>query len=111
METKNNIYFGNFNSKEEVAKEFDIKLDDSIKILFAEYVPGNWCGEAFVLFIKDRKLYEVNGDHCSCHELQGQWEPEETSFEAVRHYLEEGSKFEDYSGKDALKDIIDSRLK
>jgi hypothetical protein len=27
----------------------------------------------------------VNGSHCSCHGLEGQWEPEETSMKALEH--------------------------
>ena len=45
-------------------------------------------GSAFVLFRKDGKLYEVNGGHCSCYGLKGQWFPEETSIEALTHRLD-----------------------
>jgi hypothetical protein len=60
--------------------------------LFAAYVYQNYEGDAFVLFKRDGKLYEVNGGHCSCYGLAessisgdgpSQWEPEETSKEAV----------------------------
>jgi hypothetical protein len=62
-----------------------------IEVLFASYEYADYEGDAFVLFRKDGKLYEVNGSHCSCYELQGQWEPEETSIEALWHRLKEGN--------------------
>ena len=43
-----------------------------------------------MLFRKDGKLYEVNGSHCSCYALEGQWEPEETTVEALRHRVING---------------------
>ena len=38
-----------------------------IEVLLASYVEGSDCGDAFVLFRKDEKLYEVNASHCSCY--------------------------------------------
>jgi hypothetical protein len=65
----------------------DIDLE-GIKILLASYVYEEWEGDAFILFRKDGKLFEVNGSHCSCYGLEGQWEPEETSVESLRKRLE-----------------------
>lgn len=60
-------------------------------MLFASYEYADYAGDAFVLFRKDGKLYEVNGGHCSCYGLEGQWEPEETTIEALEHRLKEGN--------------------
>jgi hypothetical protein len=49
----------------------------------AWYGYGSYCGSALVIFEKAGKLYEVDGSHCSCYGLEGQWEPEETSWEAL----------------------------
>lgn len=55
---------------------------------------------AFVLYKKDGKLWEVHGSHCSCHglsesdclgETTSQWEPEETTVEALEHRATKGS--------------------
>lgn len=62
-----------------------------IEILLASYEYAGYEGSAFVLFRKDGKLYEVNGGHCSCYGLEGQWEPEETTIEALEHRLKEGN--------------------
>jgi len=62
----------------------DFEIDDvGGDVLFAAYTYENYSGDAFVLFTKEGKLFEVNGGHCSCYELEGQWQPEETSKEAV----------------------------
>jgi hypothetical protein len=60
------------------------------EILLASYAYENYSGDAFVLARKDGKLYEVNGGHCSCYGLEGQWAPEETTIAALRHRLDEG---------------------
>lgn len=56
------------------------------EVIFAGYTYENYSGSAFVLYVDadNGKLYEVNGGHCSCHGLEDQWEPEETSAAAVR---------------------------
>ena len=61
-----------------------------INILFASYGSGNYEGDAFVLFERDGKLYEVNGSHCSCHGLEGGFAEEETTIEAIAHRLIKG---------------------
>ena len=64
---------------------------NNMEVLLASYSYENYSGDAFVLFKRDGKLYEVNGGHCSCYGLEGQWEPEETSIESLRHRLDNGS--------------------
>lgn len=59
-------------------------------ILFAAYELDYLQSQALVVFERKGQLYEVNGSHCSCYDLEGQWEPEETSVEALRHRLNEG---------------------
>ena len=93
------MYLGIFSNKDDVIREFNIKgLDENIEILFAHYDYQDYEGYAFVLFEQDGKLYEVNGSHCSCYGLEDQWSPEETSVEAVYHYLDNGSLGNDYRG-------------
>lgn len=79
------IYKDMFDCKEDVISNFDIKESDldGVEILYAEYVPGDYCGDAYVLFRKEDKLYEVSGSHCSCYGLEGQWEPTFTTVKAI----------------------------
>lgn len=79
------MYLGSFEDKEDVINQFaiDEKELEGAKILFAEYEQDGYDGSAFVLFTRNGKLYEVNGSHCSCFGLEGQWEPEETLVAAI----------------------------
>ena len=56
--------------------KMDKAIEDykNINILFASYGQGGYEGDAWVLFEEDGKLFEVNGGHCSCYGLEGQWE-------------------------------------
>lgn len=76
-----------------------------VEILLASYSYANYSGDAFVLFRRDGKLYEVNGGHCSCYGLEGQWEPEETSVEALRIRLANGLGHDNYNGNEFASEL------
>jgi hypothetical protein len=78
----------------------------NINILFASYTQANYEGEAWVLLEKEGKLFEVNGEHCSCHGVEGQWEPEQVSLEELKHRLEKGAL-----GKDGSLNCFATELK
>lgn len=89
-------YFGDFSCKQDLVGNFSIdakEVDDEVCVLLAAYSYECYEGSAFVLFIKDDKLYEVHGSHCSCYGLEGQWEPEETTFEALDQRTRKGYLF------------------
>lgn len=83
-----------------------------VKILLASYSTEGCDGSAFVLFRRDGQLYEVNGSHCSCYGLEGQWEPEPTTVEALRHRMTEGNLGIDYYKEnqfaDELRQVLDA---
>lgn len=60
------------------------------ELLLATYTYEDYSGDAFVLFQRDGKLYEVHGSHCSCNGLEDQWEPEQTTWEALALRPREG---------------------
>lgn len=80
------MYLGSINSKEDIANEFqiDVSLLEDCQILFAAYTQEQYEGSALVIYLKDGKLYENSGSHCSCYGLEGQWSPEETCMEALK---------------------------
>jgi hypothetical protein len=86
------MYMNDWTKKEEMMRDFDISYDalNETRILLASYTYVDYSGSAFVLFIRNGKLYEVNGGHCSCNGLEGQWEPEETTKEALFRRMEKG---------------------
>jgi len=69
-------------------------------ILYATYDIDGYEGSAFVLFERDGQLYEVHGSHCSCYGLEGQWEPEETTVDALVHCIKNGYLGRGYMGAD-----------
>lgn len=88
--------FDQFTASEEERK--------GVKILLAWYNYECYDGNAFVLFEKDGKLYEVVGGHCSCYGLEGQWEPVETTAKALRMRCET-VEYGSY-----LEEVLDERL-
>lgn len=46
------------------------------KVLFASYSYQDYSGDAFVLVAVNKDLFEVNGSHCSCYGLEGQFDME-----------------------------------
>lgn len=82
---KSEKYFG-FTDCDDVMSQFNVPAEQQIEsknILFAYYGSEDYEGAAWVIFVKNRKLYEVNGGHCSCYGLEDQWKPELTSWEAL----------------------------
>jgi hypothetical protein len=81
----NQVYFGEFGSESDVFGNFCVSEEQSqgVEILYARYDTPSYEGYAHVIFRKEGKIYEVNGSHCSCYGLEGQWEPEETSVIAL----------------------------
>lgn len=65
-------------------------LRDGDVLLVAVNSQEDYCGYAWVLFERDGKLFEVHGSHCSCHGFEGQWKPEETTFQALRDRVTNG---------------------
>src|SRR5206468_12825659 len=78
-------YVQNFKNNEDIISEYAAPHDalDGATIHLAWYGYGCYCGESLVVYEQNGKLYEVNGNHCSCSGLEGQWNPEETSWAAL----------------------------
>lgn len=92
-------------SSEAIAKFIEEHLQ-GVEFLFTFYKNICYDAWAFILYKKDGVLYEVNGSHCSCHGLENQWEPEETTLEALEHRATKGSL--GYEGsKDAEWKVVD----
>lgn len=110
-----NVFLGNFGSRQDVVEQFSLGENDlrGYKILFAWYGYGSYDGSAFVLVSRGRKLYEVNGSHCSCYGLEGQWSLEATSVDALMHRIEHGtlgrdSYYDDGNFGDRLVEVLNN---
>lgn len=94
-----------------LVREKKIVFDhDKINVLIAYYTYANYSGSAWVLFEQDGKLYEVNGSHCSCYGLEGQWCPEETDLETIKFRINEGelgkSDWNEYNYQKEIKEFL-----
>ncbi len=98
-----------FSCKEDVLREFDAPSDalDGADVLYAYYTQADYEGSAFVLYEKDGALIEVNGGHCSCNGLEGQWTPEATTWASIHHIASKGSKYDHHAS--ALKTLAEER--
>jgi hypothetical protein len=67
----------------------DRHLQD-FEVLLASYCRDSFGGEAFVLLCREGRLFEVNASHDTGAGMAGQWEPEATIIEALRHRLDKG---------------------
>lgn len=83
-------FYSGFDDKQDVARQFDVKLEDNIEILYAQYNQEGYEGYATVIYSQDGKLFEVHGSHCSCYGLEGQWSPEDCTYEDVIARAENG---------------------
>lgn len=79
---------------------------DGAEVIVASYTYECYSGEAYVLFRRDGKLYEVHASHCSCYGLEDQWSPEETSAEEILFCLDRGTWGQD----DGIADLIRAAL-
>jgi uncharacterized protein YfaT (DUF1175 family) len=86
------MFHGKFENQADLLCCFQIDESDlqDCEILFAAY-DGDYDCAAFVVYRHNHTLYEVNGAHCSCYGLEDQWEPEETTVEALRHRIDKGT--------------------
>lgn len=90
MKTKP-VYLNDWKCKEDLERDFQCDLSD-VNILFASYTYEDYSGDAWVLYEKDGKLYEVNGSHCSCYGLEEQWsDSEEVLLEVLHHRFKKGT--------------------
>lgn len=98
----NNDYY----HKEKSRLEEAIARYKDINILFASYTYEDYSGDAWVLFEKDGKLFEVNGSHCSCYGLEGQWEPEEANLLELQKRFTKGSNYYSRGFSDEIKEFL-----
>lgn len=70
-----------------------LQIWSEVNILFASYGTADWEGDAWVLFERGGKLYEVNASHCSCFGLEGQFKPEEASLPELENRIINGTWF------------------
>ncbi|MDH5425968.1 MAG: hypothetical protein OEY29_13315 [Gammaproteobacteria bacterium] len=85
-----------------------------IDILLASYKEGDYSGYGFILFAIGQDFYEVNVSHDSECEFDGQWQPEETTIEALLYRLHRGNLGSAAAGENVfsaeLKELLSSLM-
>lgn len=76
-------YHYDHKQQKEVRDEVPADFPTEDQILFASYGGAMYEGDATVVFMRDGKIFENHGGHCSCYGLEGQWSPEETTHAAL----------------------------
>lgn len=100
---RNPIFAEDFSDRNSVFDQFAKADDSDIKLCFAAYFPGDYCGDATVFYYRKstKKYYEAYGSHCSCYGLEGQWEGSEEMFlqemenRLINGRLRDGNIFKD----------------
>jgi hypothetical protein len=80
-------YIGDFSSWDGVKREFRID-DEEPDVVYAEYEQEYYEGWAWVVYRDGDNIYLVEGGHCSCYGLEGQWDPEEYTLETFISMLD-----------------------
>jgi hypothetical protein len=90
----------------DIAQAFQVEEGEvsQYEILYGEYWCDSYEGSAYFLLRKDGKLYEVEGRHCSCNGLEGQWSPHEV----VLEQLKDGKRKPFGISATALQKVVDA---
>jgi hypothetical protein len=71
-------YRGDFwKNWQDVCQDFECNEPVPDEVILAQYTDEGYEGAAFVVYRNGDKYYTVDGGHCSCYGLGGQWKPEE----------------------------------
>ncbi len=76
-------YYDAWESHVDVVNDYKENTPSEDEIVYAGYTYEGYDGRAIVVFLRNGKLFESNDFHCSCLGLSN-WEPEETSVEALK---------------------------
>jgi hypothetical protein len=99
MSERQPIYLHDWSESGEAGMLADFEIEASAlmgaTVIVASYTYEDYSGDAYVLFERDGKLFEVHGGHCSCYGLEGQWEPEEADRDAIIHRITNGTWHDD----------------
>lgn len=100
------VYRNGFDNWSDVQNAYQTSDTEEGKVvLFADYEQGNYEGWSTVVWSDHRGYWLVEGSHCSCYGLEGQWNPEETPLDVLLHIAETGKY-----GSDVLQVLRDLKV-
>lgn len=69
-------YTGDFTCWADVAGSFACNEPEPEEVLLADYENDGYEGSAHVVYRNGNTYYVIEGSHCSCYGLEGQFQPE-----------------------------------
>ena len=105
------VYHGDFTCWADVEREFAVSSPEGDKVvLHASYDYEDYLGLATVLWFEGGRFYLVEGSHCSCYGLEGQFLPEETPLDAVIHLASAGKFHRSEPGLSEILRVLQADL-
>lgn len=92
-----------FDDWNDVKKQFEIDQPEP-EAIYASYDGGGWDGSATVFFRDGDQYFTVDGSHCSCYGLEGQWDPEPYTKEQFINALKTRSWY--HAKQQAVNEIL-----
>jgi len=87
------MYYNDFDNWADVQEEFQMVEPEPEEVLVADYSCEDYEGDAYVVYRKGNMYYTVNGGHCSCFGLEGQWEPEAYDIQTLYLALDKSNPY------------------
>lgn len=92
------------------------QLPDNMILVYHEYASGSYEGESYGFGFDTEKnmWFEVGGSHCSCFGLEGQWDPDYSTFDqlavaiqkTIDAYVTSDFRYEGPSNDQALQNFV-----
>jgi glucuronate isomerase len=79
-------YQGMFSSWADVQEQFGTHDKEPTEVILAAYDEEGYDGSALVIFRRGRRYFTNYGSHCSCHGLEGQWDPIQTTKRELKKF-------------------------
>lgn len=99
------IYDG-FKDWSDVQKQFEMNETEPDEVLLAWYDGGAYEGDSIVIYRRREEFFLNEAYHCSCHGLEGLWEPER--YESKELFLKCLKERKFYDAKETIDHLIDT---
>lgn len=103
------IYQDIFGEWKDVQEQYQMEEKEPDEVLVAYYGYESYSGNSVVMYRNGTSYFIVEGSHCSCYGLEGQWNPEEyNSKELFLKILETRSFYGDPELEKIKKRVLES---
>ncbi len=78
-----NNYIEGFDSWKDVQDHYEMNEREPEEVIYAAYDGGSYEGYSTIIYRNGDFYYLEESSHCSCYGLEGQWNPEQYTIEAI----------------------------